>query len=118
MPSPAVGRLALPLGTNHFLVIVGGFLIVVGFTRGATSLMLWGLAVLVIGIGLEIAVIRWAHRQLLAGVPEAARATSPRSAGASLPSIRRSLCVACGWSGPSAGTSCPRCGRVTIRSTL
>lgn len=99
---------------NHALILGGAFLLVAG-SGGRQSL--WeatGASLVVVGIGIEVALIGWSASLARRARPDrldpAVRGPETTNSSA------RHLCLACGWSGPAdvAGI-CPNCHRPMVR---
>lgn len=99
---------------NHVLILLGAGLVLAAPSSSHRDWVTLGVALLALGIGIEIVVIAWAA--IL--VRRAARAErgSPVLPGAASQNPVRSLCVSCGWSGnPATAGACPRCRKPAVR---
>jgi len=111
-------RLWAALLAYHALVVGGGALAVLGWVRAETPWVFGGLALLALGIGIQVAVLGWSTRI----IRRAARGppVSPPAAAVEASSARRrgsGFCPSCGWKGILETSNCPRCGRPSVRLT-
>lgn len=110
-----VGRALGALLVDHLLILLGAYLLVESTLSSSASELRAGVALVVAGVAVEVAVLGWtaslARRAAL--VLQRPRTEDRDSTTLSLP---RSACLSCGWAGAAPrGAVCPRCYRPTVR---
>jgi len=113
---PVAVRLAILSGllVDHVLILGGAFFLVAGSSGGHVSWETAGASLIVVGVGIEVAIIGWS-----ASVAQRSRRqpVSPTDHAVGEVTVRvRHLCPSCGWSG-STGVAgiCRVCHRPTVR---
>ncbi len=102
------------LVSNHLLILLGAAVLVVARQRADGEWAAVGVTLLVVGIGIEAAVIAWSAS--LVRRAASARRRSPEPLPGSTVRGDKALCVSCGWSGSRVPWGlCPRCQRTTVR---
>lgn len=101
-----------PLLAYHAVILVGAFALVYGVERSVPDLVPLGIALIVLGIAIALALLVWAARSTL-DAPGPVWDRPPPAAPSGPP--RQYLCPSCGWKGSSAGYLCPRCQRPVAR---
>jgi hypothetical protein len=108
--TPGVARVLPALAFYHLLLIAGAVLLLVGIELPKELLALGGGALMIAGVAIQFAVIRWSMRQAEQAPSEGGRVT---------PTVaiepRPMLCTTCGWEGSASSIFCPRCHRVLVR---
>ena len=118
MGPTAILRKALgPLLAYHILILGGAFFVAWGVSVGSRANLAIGVALIVAGIAVEVAVLVWS-----AGLTKqsARMATGPwpvdRPASVR-PMVGPRFCTGCGWFDSADRSICPRCGRPLVRGT-
>jgi len=113
-PSAILRKAFGPLLAYHVLILGGAFLVGWGISVGSRAGLVIGLALIVLGIGVEVAVLVWSAGLTIRSARTQSwsrrEGTTPGPTG-----IGPSLCTGCGWSGSVGRSICPRCGKVLIR---
>lgn len=116
VPASSTLRKALgPLISYHVLILGGAYLIVHGDLVGSRASLFAGVALVVVGIAVAIAVLYWSAGLARAkGRGPSYFGPAPIS-GIGRPAETRWLCLSCGWTGQVGGNVCPRCAKLTVR---
>lgn len=109
-PRALARQLMGPLVVYHALILGGAFLIVVAGGWGIWQIV--GVALVVLGISVEVAVLAWT-----ASLTRTAARESPSPAGpwaSPRPDEASRICVACARKSRERTRICPQCGRATV----
>lgn len=116
VPHSSTFRKAIgPLIGYHVLILGGAYLVVHGDVVGSRTTLFAGVALVVIGIAVAIAVLYWSAGLARAKGQGPSYPGSDRTSGFPSPVEARWLCLGCGWTGQDGRNVCPRCAKLTIR---
>lgn len=116
-PSAILRKALGPLLAYHVLILGGAFFVGWGISVGPKVDLTIGVALIVVGIGVEGAVLVWSAGLARRSVG-AFSGTQPEGGPAPGKSrLEPVLCIGCGWSGSGGRSICPRCGKPLIRGT-
>ena len=116
-PRSILRRIGGPLLLYHILILVGAYLIVLGFIGHTQADQFAGWVLVAVGVCVEGAVVWWSATLTKRAAGRASLAKGIRLE--SLPRTDRTLrwlCVRCGQDGIERSTVCPRCGGPVVRS--
>jgi hypothetical protein len=104
----------IPIFFYHLFVLVGGAVVVYSILSGSTIGFYVGVTVLLIGVGMQLAVLRWSLAQIPTGPTPSGGGSLLGGAVRKVSPEGRWLCPACGWRGDGGAGHCPRCGKFLV----
>lgn len=116
-PSSILRKALAPLLAYHILILGGAFFVGWGITVGPRADFILGVALIVVGIGVEGAVLAWSASLTMESARTAGRPSSAVGLAPGNPGVGTGLCTGCGWSDSRSRTICPRCGKPLVRWT-
>ncbi len=100
----------VPLLAYHALILAGAAVLVAGFVRRAPFWEAMGALLIVLGIGVEAAILAWSARLTRRATVARAAPDAARTGGGT-----EGFCLRCGYVGSAGPTVCRRCGGPSVR---